>query len=54
MAIVIPNVDRIQKENAPLGEALQAEQSYINKNVTQAAGNKVAPPSFVNAAQKQG
>lgn len=47
MALTIPNLDKIHKENPKLGEALQKEQTYINKNVPTAAGNKITPPSFV-------
>jgi len=47
MALKIPNVDGITKIDPKLGEALKKTQDYINKNVTPAAGNKVAPPSFV-------
>ena len=48
MAITIPNLDRIQKEDPKLGEALSKVRDYVNTNVTPAAGNKkAAPPATV-------
>lgn len=32
MALNIPNLDRIQKASAPLGEAVQKQQTYANVN----------------------
>lgn len=54
MAINIPNLDREQKKDAPLGEAIQKVQTYINANVSVVAGNKVPPPTFVTPGQRQG
>lgn len=47
MALTIPNLDRIQKENPKLGEALQKEQTFINNNVAVVPGNRQAAPNFV-------
>ena len=48
MALNIPNLDRIQKENPKLGESLKKIQDYANQNVTPAAGNRTPRPP-VNA-----
>lgn len=47
MALTIPNVDRITKENPKLGEALLKEQDYINKNSPVVPGNRKQPPGFI-------
>jgi hypothetical protein len=54
MAVNLPNLDREQKQNPPLGEALQKMQTYINSNVAVVPGNKVPPPGFVTPHQRQG
>ena len=46
MALVVPNLDRIQKEYPKLGEALLKLQTYTNQNVTPAAGNRLPTPPF--------
>lgn len=53
MALTVPNLDRIQKLDPNLGEALQKIQKYTNANVTQVTGNRVPPPP-VNAAVPKG
>lgn len=54
MALNIPNLDRISKENPKLGEALLRVQNFTNTNLTPAAGNNVPPPTFVNPTQRPG
>ena len=54
MSINLPNLDRQQIQNAPLGEALQKVQTYVNANVAVTAGNKVPPPIFIVPGQRQG
>jgi hypothetical protein len=54
MAITIPNLDRIQKQAPPLGEALQKIQVYVNNNVSPATGNKVTAPTFIVPGARQG
>lgn len=49
MAITIPSLDRISKENPELAEALKKVQDYTNQNVVPIAGNRQAPP-FTNPA----
>jgi hypothetical protein len=44
LALQIPNLDRISKDNPKLAEALLKIQQYSNFNVSPVAGNKVAPP----------
>lgn len=45
MAVTIPNLDKVQKTDAKLGEAIARVKQYINLNVTPAAGNRTpAPP----------
>lgn len=53
MALTIPNVDRLSKDNPKLGEALKKVQDYTNQNVTPAGGNRIAPPP-TNPANPQG
>jgi hypothetical protein len=52
VALIIPNIDRISKDNPRLGEALLKVQQYTNQNVPAVAGNAVSPPTFVNPAKK--
>lgn len=47
MAVTLPNLDRIQKLDPKLGEALQKVQLYTNQNVTQAPGNRTPVPPVV-------
>jgi hypothetical protein len=54
MSLNLPNLDREQKKEPPLGEALQKVQTYVNANVAVVVGNKVAPPTFVTPGQRQG
>lgn len=44
MALTIPNLDRVQKADPKLGEALQKVQKYINQNTTPATGNRKPKP----------
>lgn len=44
MAVTLPNLDRIQKADPKLGEALKRVQTYVNLNTTQAPGNRVPEP----------
>jgi hypothetical protein len=44
MALQIPNLDRISKDNPRLAEALLKIQQYTNSNVSPVAGNKLMPP----------
>jgi hypothetical protein len=44
MALTIPNLDRIQKVDPKLGEALKQVQSYANLNIKPAAGNRTPKP----------
>ena len=44
MALTIPNLDRVTKDDPLTGEALVKVQQYVNQNVTPVAGNKVPPP----------
>jgi hypothetical protein len=53
MAFTIPNLDRIQKADPKLGEALAKLQNYSNLNVTPAAGNRSPNPPF-NPTQVRG
>lgn len=53
MALTIPNLDRVQKADPKLGEALQKIQKYTNTNVTPAPGNRVPPPP-VNSSVPNG
>lgn len=46
MALTIPNLDKIQKADPKLGEALKRVQNYVDLNVTPAGGNRKAPPPF--------
>lgn len=47
MALQIPNLDRISKENPKLAEALLKVQQYTNTNVTPVNGNKIPPPPIL-------
>jgi hypothetical protein len=53
MSLNIPNIDRISKDDPKLGEALAKVQTYTNANVSQTAGNRVAPPP-TNPGNPQG
>ncbi len=44
MAFTIPNLDRTQKADPKLGEALQRIQKYVNLNTTPTPGNRVPKP----------
>jgi hypothetical protein len=45
VALTVPNLDRIAKDNPKLGELAKKVQDYVNANVTPVAGNRVpAPP----------
>ena len=44
MAFTIPNLDKLQKQDPKLGEALQKIQNVTNLNVAPAAGNRVPKP----------
>ncbi len=45
MAVKIPNTERIRHTaDSTIADALTQVTSYINKNVTQKPGNRVAPP----------
>jgi hypothetical protein len=44
MALSVPNLDRLEKENPKLAETIRKIQNYINANVTPVAGNRVNPP----------
>lgn len=44
MALNIPNLDRITKDDVKTGEALVKVQQYVNQNVTPAAGNRTPVP----------
>jgi hypothetical protein len=44
MAVTLPNLDRVQKVDPRLGEALQKAQNYMKLNITPVAGNRVAKP----------
>lgn len=48
MALNIPNLDRITKDDPKLGEALVKTQQYVNQNVVLVPGNRVPKPP-VNA-----
>jgi len=50
MALTIPNLDRTQKTDPKLGEALKKIEQYTNNNVTPAPGNRVSPPP-INATR---
>lgn len=44
MALNLPSIDRITKENPKLGEALVKAQQYVNQNVALIAGNRLPKP----------
>ena len=44
MALTIPNLDKLQKQDPKLGEALQKLQNYSNLNITPAPGNRTPRP----------
>lgn len=48
MALNIPNLPAITKENPRLGEALKKVQTYDTQNTVQVPGNAVPVPGFVN------
>lgn len=55
MAVTVPNLDKIQKADPKLGEAVAKLRNYLNLNVTQAPGNRTpAPPSVFNPTQIKG
>ena len=54
MALKIPGILKLTLKEPRLGEALQAVQSYVNKNVTPVPGNKKTKPSFINPDQRPG
>jgi hypothetical protein len=55
VAFTVPNLDKIQKDDPKLGEALQKIQKTINQNTNQAPGNRQAPPiGIVNPTQIPG
>ena len=45
MALNTPNIEEIAKRDPKLAEALKKQQDYINKNVSPAQGNRLAPPA---------
>ena len=49
MAVTIPNLDKIQKVDPKLGEAISSIRQYVNLNTTQAPGNRTPPPPFTPA-----
>jgi hypothetical protein len=53
MAISIPNLDKIQKQDPKLGEAFSNIRKYINFNVAPAQGNRTPPPP-INAINVKG
>jgi len=53
VSLIVPNQDRISKENPKLGEALKKIQDYTNLNISPAVGNRVPPPP-TNPANPQG
>ncbi len=53
MAVTIPNLDKIQKQDPKMGEALKKVQTYLNENVTPAPGNRTPVPPF-NPTQIRG
>jgi hypothetical protein len=50
----VKNLPAIFRTNTRIGEALQSVQDFVNKNVTPTAGNRKAPPSFVNPSRPPG
>lgn len=44
MAVTLPNLDKVQKADPKLGEALQRIQKYVNLNTTPAGGNRTPRP----------
>lgn len=48
MALSIPNIAEISKAEPRIGEALKKTQNYVTQNTTEAAGNAIPVPSFVN------
>jgi hypothetical protein len=52
MALTLPNLDRVQKSDPKLGEALQKIQNYANLNIKPAAGNRIAKPPIDATAVK--
>jgi hypothetical protein len=53
MALSIPNLDKIQKADPKLGEALQKIKNYVTLNTTVTAGNKIPVPP-TNPSQVRG
>ena len=50
MALTVPNLDRISKENPKLGEALRTIEVFTNINVVPAPGNRQGQlPGFVSS-----
>ena len=45
MALTIPNTNRVRSStDSTVADSLRETQQYINRNVTQAAGNKRSTP----------
>lgn len=44
MAVTIPNLDKIQKDDPKAGEAFKRIKDYLNLNLPQAPGNRVPSP----------
>lgn len=54
MSLIIPNLDRITKDDVKTGEALKKVQDYTNQAVPAATGNAVvAPPASTSPAPSQ-
>jgi hypothetical protein len=54
LALKVPNIQDIEKRDPKTGEALKKIEAFVNLNVTPAAGNKVAAPTFVNPGRPGG
>jgi hypothetical protein len=52
MALTVPNLDRTQKADPKLGEAIQRIQKYVNLNTSQAPGNRVPKPPIDSTSVK--